>query len=255
MLSEKGMLLLGQVFMVVLAFVLAVAPNLYMFAILAYFALIFGFSIYRSRSGSRSGVSREEIEKSPTLLREDKAFELAMGDEHYIKEVSGQAKTMLVSFALFPVYWIIFRAAYAVKPQAVQFFARHGITDERIVMFIVWVAVFELMFLLNQALRRVMGGSLQAAPMVPSGFRVTRKGIVLKGGLGQVIGFPLPSGSEVELNESRGFVEIRMPKGPRLRLYTRKARKLYDIITRYGLQAGESGESGGNKTEPGDESR
>jgi len=248
--NERMMLLLGQLFMVVLALVLAVAPRLYLVAIIVYFALIFGISFHRSRRAGGARVAREEVERARTLLKEDKSFELAINDEEYVKAMSRQAKAMLIPLLLLPVYIVIFREAAMLQPRVSEILSRHlGISDERAAAFIVWLLVFETLFLLNQAVRLFTAGRGQAvAPMVPAGFRVTDKGIVIKGGLGQVIGFPLPEGTEVKLNEQAGYVEIRLPRSPQpLRLYTRKARRLYDIITRYGLRGGQARKDGGEK--------
>ncbi len=248
--NERMMLLLGQLFMVVLALVLAVAPRLYLVAIIAYFALIFGISFHRSRRAGGARVTREEVERARTLLKEDKSFELALNDEEYVKAMSRQAKAMLVPLLLFPLYIIIFREAAVLQPSVSELLSRHlGISDERVAAFIVWLIVFEALFLLNQAVRLLTAGrGQQLAPMVPAGFRVTDKGIVIKGGLGQVIGFPLPEGTEVRLNEQAGYVEIKLPRSPQsLRLYTRKARRLYDLIVRYGLRGGEARGSGEEK--------
>ncbi len=242
--NERMMMLLGQLFMVVLALVLAVAPRLYLVAIIAYFALIFGISFHKSRRAGGARVTREEIERARTLLKEDKSFELALNDEEYVNAMSRQAKAMLVPLLLLPIYIVIFREAAVLQPSVSELLSKHlGISDERVAAFIVWLIVFEVLFLLNQAVRLfTTGRGQQLAPMVPAGFKITDKGIVIKGGLGQVIGFPLPEGTEVRLNEQAGYVEIRLPRSSQpLRLYTRKARRLYDIIVRYGLRGRETG--------------
>jgi uncharacterized membrane protein len=236
--NERTMIIMGQVFMVILAAVLAVAPRLYLVAVLAYFAVLFGVSMYRSRRAG-GGVSREEIVRARTLLREEKAFEIALEDEEYIGAMSKQAKAMLIPLLLFPVYIWIFDYVKSLQSNL----AGSGY-DPRLVAFAVWLAAFEAMFLLNQAIRRFTAGKNAMAPLVPGGYRVTDKGIVFKGGLGQVIAFPLPEGTEVRLNADRSYVEIRLPgRQAPVRLYTKKARRLYDIIMRYGLGQGSTGDN------------
>ena len=235
-------MIIGQVFMIVLAAVLALVPHLYLVAVLAYFALIFGVSMYRARRTSTGSVTREEIMRSRTLLREDKALELALEDEEYISAMSRQAKAMLIPLLLFPLYIFIFRYIPALENMVKSNYS----IDPRLAAFAVWLGAFEAMFLLNQLVRRFTAGKNVVAPMVPGGYRVTDKGIVIKGGLGQVIGFPLPDDTEVRLDAEKGYVEIKMPgSNAPLRLYSKKARKLYDIILRYGLR--------GSKTEKEDQ--
>jgi len=240
MLSGRAMILLGQVFMIVLSAVLALAPRLYMVVILLYLGLVMGLGVYRSRRGVGSA-SREDVERARTLIKEDKSFELAMEDDDYIKSLSKQMKTMMLNLLLFPVYILIFQLARAMQPGAISYFNSIGLSDPRLAVFATWLIVFESMFLLSQAMRKVLGGSIEPAPMVPASYRVTEKGIVLKSGLKSVISFPLPENTRVLLNESKNYVELRLPKGSKVRLYTRKARRLYEILTRYGRVTDGSG--------------
>ncbi len=235
--SEKSMIILGQLFMIVLSLVLAFEPRLYMVAIIVYFGLIVGIGMVRSRRGT-GAVSREEVLKSRTVFKEDKALEIALEDDEYVKAMSKQAKAMIIPLLLFPLYIVIFRYVPLIENKVAPL-----VGDKRVATFIIWLAAFEAMFLLNQVIRRMSAGKNVVAPMVPAGYRVTPKGIVLKGGMGQVIGFPFPEGTEVRLNAERNYVEIRLPNsGSRIRLYSRKARRLYDIIARYGIGEGRTGE-------------
>jgi uncharacterized membrane protein len=229
--SEKTMIIIGQVFIVVLALILAFMPKLYMIAIIAYFALIFGVSMVRARR-STGGVSRDEIMRARSLFKEDKAFEVALEDEEYVKAMSRQAKAMMIPLLLFPIYILIFRYVPHIQGNIA-----HIVGDEKLATFLVWFAAFEAMFLLNQAIRRITASGGSMAPLVPAGYRVTDKGIVFKGGMGQVIGFPFPEGTKVRLDSERNYVELQLPgSGAPIRLYTRKARRLYELIMRYGFK-------------------
>jgi len=237
--NEKMMLIVGQVFIVVLALILAFQPRLYLVAIIAYFALIFGVSMFRARRGS-GGASREEVLQSRTLFKEDKALELALEDEEYVKAMSRQAKAMMIPLLLFPLYILIFRYVPNLQKSLEGSFS-----DPRLAAFLVWLAAFEAMFLLNQVVRKVAARDGAVAPLVPGGYRVTDKGIVFKGGFGQIIGFPLPEGSEVRLNAERNYVEIRLPRSAQpIRLYSRRARRLYEILARRALGGTEDKGSG-----------
>jgi len=234
--DQRTMLIVGQVFIVILAVILALAPNLYKFAILLYFVGIIAISMYKARSTGSSGVSREEVEKARTLFREEKAMELAAEDEEYLREVSKQVRAMFIPLLLFPVYIVIFQAVPALEPRVAEALQGLGIADARVARLLLWLAAFEGMFALNQVVRKLTGGASKPAPMVPPAYRVTEKGIVIKGGLGRVIPFPLPSGAEVRLDEKRNYVEIEMGKGVRMRFYTRKARRLYELLLRHGVK-------------------
>lgn len=234
MLSERAMMLIGQLYLAVLSLVIAIAPHYYWLVFIVYIVAMMALGMYSAR-GVSGKVSREEVVKARTLMKEDKAFEIAMEDEDLIRLYAGQAKSMMIMLLLLPIYYILFRAAAAYHDEVVANLNSIGIHGV-LAGFVFWLLVFEAMFLLSQASRKLMvGGGVKQPPLVPHGFRVTEKGIVMKGSMGQVIGFPLPEGSEVKLNESKNYVEIRYPKGSRVRLYTRKARKLYEYIVRYGL--------------------
>lgn len=236
MLSERMMLVIGQVYLAILSLVLAIAPKYYTFVFIIYFVAIMALGMYSARSSGGRSVPREEIERARTLLKEDKAFELAMEDEELVKQYAGQAKTMLVMLMLFPVYILLFKSASMYHDEIIARLESMGISST-MAGFIFWLLVFETMFAISQLTRRIVArGGRGQPPLVPHGFRVTEKGIVVKGSFGQVIGFPLPEGSEVRLDEAKNYVEIKYPRGNRVRLYTRKARKLYEYIRRYGLQ-------------------
>lgn len=236
LMNDKMILVVGQLLVVVLALALAYAPQYYIFIIMLYFVGIFGFSMYKSRrAGSR--VSKEEIESARTLFKEDKALDLAVGDEDYVRMLSRQWKTLIFSFLLFPVYAIIFNFARSAQPAFHEFLAGLGLASEKLAAFILWVIVFELFFIINHGIRRVlMGGKSISVPLVPPAYKVTEKGVITRGGFGPTIGFPLPKGSTVELNNERNYVEIKLPKGGTIRLYSKRASRLYEIIQRYGLR-------------------
>lgn len=230
--SSRSMILMGQVFMLVLALILAVAPQLYLVALIAYFVVVLGISFVRAR-GSQGRVDRSEVERARTLLKEDKALDLAVEDSEYVSAVSKQVKATFIPLLLFPLYIYVFRS----EPLIENLIKPYIGASEALTRFIAWVIVFELLFAINQVLRIVIG-AVEPAPAVPAAYRVTSKGILTRGPVGGVIGFPLPEGTEVRLNEEKNYVEIRLPKGNKIRLYTRKARRLYEIIQQYGLATG-----------------
>jgi len=234
------MLLLSQAYLIVLAAVLAVAPRYYLIVFFVYFAAILLVSAYFSRRSIRGAkVSREEVESARQLFVERNALDVAAEDDELVRIYGRQLKGMLLSFALLPLYWVIFEAARRLQPSFESLLAEYGVGG-KLAGFILWVATFEVMFLLSFVVRRfTVGGFFTASPtqqppMVPASYVVTDKGILVKGAMGSIIGFPLPEGTKVRVDERRGFVEIVFKSGSRIRLYTRRARRLYELIVRFG---------------------
>jgi uncharacterized membrane protein len=238
--SAGRMLLTSQAYLVVLAAVLAVAPRYYLLVFFVYLAVIFVFSFFSSRRSMRgAGVSREEVESARQLFVERNALDVAAADDELIRLYGRQMKGMLLSLVLLPVYWAIFDAARRLQPSFEQLLSSYGVGD-KLAGFILWIIAFEVMFLLSFLVRKFTVGSFfvsspsQQPPMVPASYVVTDKGILVKGAMGSVIGFPLPEGTKVRVDEKRGFVEIVFKSGGRVRLYTRRVRRLYELIVRFG---------------------
>jgi uncharacterized membrane protein len=237
-LSQRTMMIISQLYIIILAYAFAAFPRYVWLLFLIYLGLMIGLSTYSARSSGGVSVSRQEIERARQLLREENALQLAMEDEELLDLYSKQMKASMISFAIvllyLPLFWII-RGNYQ---SLVDGLRKLGVSSEVTAGFIIWLSVFEAMTILNFLVQRRLGlrAGKSIAPMVPKGFIVTDKGIMLKGSLGKVIGFPLPEGTKVTLNEERNYVEIEEPKGGKIRLYTMKARRLYEIITRYGLR-------------------
>jgi uncharacterized membrane protein len=234
------MLLVSQAYLIVLAAVLAMAPRYYLIVFFVYFAIIMLVSAYWGRrrvKGSR--VSREEIESARQLFVERNAFDVAAMDDELMHIYGKQLKGLLLSFLLLPVYWAIFEAARRLQPSFEEFMAGYGLGGKG-AGFLLWLITFEVMFLLSFVVRKFTVGSFfsmspsQQPPMVPASYIVTDKGIIIKGAMGSVIGFPLPEGTKVRVDEKRGFVEIVFRSGGKIRLYSKRARRLYELIVRFG---------------------
>ncbi|ABM80956.1 DUF2208 domain-containing protein [Hyperthermus butylicus] len=243
MLDTRSMMLVSQVYFVILAMVLAIAPQYYMLVFLIYFVAIMAFSMYTSKRRMKGArIPREEVEAARQLFREDNSFQIAVEDEELVRQLTGQAKTAIMTFLFLPIYITIFELVRRNYSSLISALQGAGLS-ETLAGFVVWFAAFETMFLISMVSRRVVRQAKQP-PMVPRGFVVTEKGILLKGSMGGVIGFPLPEGTEVKLDEKRNCVEIVFPGGSRLRLYTRKARRVYELIQRLGLRGAKTGGSG-----------
>lgn len=238
MLSRRTMLLISQVYVVVLSYAFAAYPHYVWLLFIIYLGLMLGLGMYSARGSFGKGVNKAEVERARQLFREDNALQLAMEDEEllalYTKQIKGMTSTLLIMVFYLPLFYIV---SHYYKDIVARLQAM-GIGSQTIAGFIVWLSLFEFMTIIGLWMQRrtgVMGGGPPPMPSVPQRYVVTDKGIVIKGAMGRVIGFPLPEGSKVELNESKGYVEITDPKGVKIRLYSSKARRLYDLITRYGL--------------------
>ncbi len=241
MLSRRTMMLISQVYIVVLAYAFVAFPRYVWLLFLIYLGLMMGLSAYSARGGGGAGVTRADIERARQLLREENALQLAMEDEELLALYSKQMKASMMSFAVLFLYIPLFYAVRYYYRSLVDLLKNLGAPSDTVAGFIIWLGLFEIMTIVSFIIQRRGGlGDKPIAPMVPKGFVVTDKGILLKGSLGRIIGFPLPEGTRVELNESKGYVEIVEPKGARIRLYTMKAKRLYEIIQRYGLRGEKS---------------
>ena len=237
MLSRRTMMLISQVYIVILAYAFVAFPRYVWLLFLIYLGLMMGLSAYSARGGVKTSVTRADIERARQLLREENAFQLAMEDEELLALYSKQMKVSMMSFVVLILYLPLFYVVRYYYKSLVGLLKSIGAPSNTVAGFIIWLSLFELMTIVSFLIQRRGGvGDKPIVPMVPKGFVVTDKGILLKGSLGRIIGFPLPEGTRVEVNEAKGYVEIIEPKGTRIRLYTMKAKRLYEIIQRYGLR-------------------
>ncbi len=186
----------------------------------------------------------EEILDAPKLFEEDKAYELQMEDKQFIVEMQQQSKFtmytsmgMIISILYFMLLWKYVDDLYAIFLSSVQ--------SERAAWFLAFLVYFEGLFVINQlsmvwALRKI--GKMPIIQVARS-YTVTPKGIVIGGIIGKsTIRFPLPEDARIRVDEKRKFVEI-VRHGrrtvTRVRLYTRRTRRLADIIKKYGRAAEE----------------
>jgi uncharacterized membrane protein len=228
------MLVIGQLYLILLALVLAAAPQYYLYVFILYFVAIMGFSTIVSRRRFKTSIPIEEIERSRTLLKEDKAFEIAMEDEELLKLLGGQMRTLLLTLAFLPLYYVIFRFVRANHDMLAESIASLLGTSTTVGAFLVWLGAFEVMYVVSFASRRLLMRGQVSIPVVPRSFTVTQKGILIRGGMGQAISFPLEESTKVEYDDKRRYVEISTASGARIRLYTKNLKKLLEAIEKYG---------------------
>ncbi len=237
MLSERAMLVVSQLYLMVLSLVLSIAPKYYLIVFIAYFAVIIGLSSYVGRARFKAKYSPDEIKQSRVLLREEKAFELAMQDEELVGIFAKQTRSMLFMFLMFPVYIVLFRAVTANFPQWSDSLANILNGSKLLAGFIIWLATFEVMYIISLLSRKIVLRERVQIPTIPRAYEITMKGIILKGGFGKTIGFPLPEETKLSINEARGYVEIVFPKGNPIRLYTKKPKRVYELLEKYALKS------------------
>ena len=186
----------------------------------------------------------EEVLDAPKLFEESKAYELQMEDKQFIVEMQQQSKFtmytsmgMIVSILYFMLLWKYVDNLYMLFLSTAH--------NDRIAWFLAFLVYFEGLFVINQlsmiwALRRI--GKMPIIQVARS-YTVTPKGIVISGIIGKnTVRFPLPEDARIRVDEKRRFVEIvRHGKRTvtRIRLYTRRTRRLADIIKKYGRVAEE----------------
>lgn len=237
MLSERAMLIVSQLYLMVLSLVLSIAPRYYLIVFIAYFAVIIGLSSYVGRARFKAKYRPEEIKQSRVLLREEKAFELAMQDEELVGIFAKQTKSMLFMFLMFPIYIVLFRTVTANFPQWSESLANTLNGNKLLAGFIIWLVTFEIMYSISLLSRKLILRERVQIPTIPRSYEITAKGIILKGGFGRTIGFPLPDETKLNVNEARGYVEIVFPKGNPIRLYTKKPRRVYELLEKYALRS------------------
>ena len=224
------MLLVSQVSIIVFALVLGVAPHLYLAAFIAYLFVIAATTVATQRRLGRGGRA-DEILAGRKLYEERNALDIAVRDEQLTTELSKQARQLLLSFASLGVAVAVFGAASMVKSDMIAFL-RGATGSDVLANFLYWLIIFETIFAASRLTGLAFGVKpSQQPPFIPSRYVVTDRGIVVPSIISTAIRFPLPEDYEITVNERRGFVEIRDPRGRSIRLYARNPRRLYELIT------------------------
>jgi uncharacterized membrane protein len=208
-------------------------------------ALIVVLGVWQARrSQGPFGVKAkpEEVEDARELFQEESVRELQMKDEGLAKDIEAQSRALmalnlalLVGLAYFVVFWRFLDPLYL-------YFKENVVADDRAAHFLAFLVYLEGYFVISTVATYIASRRIGPLPMInmPSSYKVTEKGIVYKGLISKTaLPFPLPSGVEVRLDESRRFVEL-VKRDKRsvvvLRLYSKNPRRLYQIIKRYGLR-------------------
>jgi len=200
-------------------------PYRWLFFIL-YFIVISWASLILTK---KRGVRPDEVLAGRIFYEERNTREVMVRDEKLIEEMRVQGKMLTWMFASFGIAIMVFWIASYFHSNFTTFVRASIVNDIYFAEFLYWVVVLEIIGITNLALRKLVMPK-QQLPLMPSRYIVTDRGIVIPGVMGFALKFPL-KGYSVKLDEKRSFVEIE-GRGLRLRLYTSRPRRLYDLITR-----------------------
>ncbi len=217
------------------AFILAYYPSLYLPALIA-FIVIMGLVAYRGQSGGASRREVEEVLSSRLLYSEGQLEKIMAEDEKLVEEYSRLMKAttlpLLVTFPLAIGLFFILPGAYSKLVEGLGLSGPLG-------RMIDWLLVFETISAVTFGLRAAMTRKHRITHMlmIAREFEVREKGLVVHAGLRpMVIPFPLSRDYRVEVDEDRRFVELVEDKRKlRIRLYTSRPRRVYELIRRLGL--------------------
>jgi uncharacterized membrane protein len=235
-------LLIGQLGMIIYSLLAAVLGKTAKTFILAFILLILIQVIINRRGKNPLGqekVPAEEVLKGNKLFEEKDVRELQMNDKDLLKDMQEQSKfTMYTSLGMFVAMFYFILLWKYIDPLH-QFFLQYT-SNDRIALFLAFLIYFEGLFVINQLFMFWGIKKVGKVPIVqtPRSYTITDKGIVIGGLVGKSsLLFPLPPGTYVESNERRKFVElIRHGKRSivRIRFYTRRVRRLEEILKKYG---------------------
>jgi len=223
----KKMLVIQQLSTFLIAAIMVFGGPYRWILFILYFIAISGASLILIR---RRSAKPDEVLAGKILYEEKNIREIIMKDEKLIEEMRVQSKILTLTFATLIIAIIIFWVAGYFHTSFIEIIRTTISNNLYFAEFLYWVAILEVIGVINLILRRILMPK-QQLPIMPNRYIVTDKGIVVPGIMGLALKFPLKNYS-VKLDEKRGFVEIE-GKGLRLRLYTSRPRRLYDIITRF----------------------
>ncbi|MET1102176.1 MAG: DUF2208 domain-containing protein [Pyrodictiaceae archaeon] len=222
------MLLISQLSSILFAAILAFIPQYYILIFVIYLAVMIGLNTMLQRKGVKG--SKDKVLSARVLFKEEKAMEIALKDNKLMEELGAQTRMMVTSLLSLAIAFLIFWVYNLFKDIIVS--RLHVVLGSmQLSYFIYWIIVFETIFLLNRLMAwRTLSSQMTQQPLLPSKYVVTERGITSMGFGGFTIEFPLPEDHELLVDERRGFVEIKLPKGRRLRFYSRNPRRLYELI-------------------------
>ncbi len=227
--TSKKMLLIGQVSLLFFAAILAFIPQYYILVFILYLVVMFALTAFMQRRAAKGDKNR--IMAGRVYFEEKNAMEIALQDEQLVSELTAQARLMSISFASLFIALGVFWIMGLYRDDIIRFFSLY-VDNESLQLFLYWLLLFETIFVINRGITVYLARGRKAAqPLIPNQYVVTDRGIASPGVFGVALEFPLPDNIAISLNEKQRFVEIVVNENRRIRLYTKKPQKLYDIIT------------------------
>ncbi len=234
--------LLGQLSMFVYAFILTLLGPTHK-AFLIAFVLMIAMMFFMNRSKTnvlgQAKVPAEEILQGKKLFEEKGVRELQMSDSEIMREMQEQSKfTMYSSLGMFFSFFY-FIVLWKYVPDLHNMLVAY-VSNDKLALFLAFFIYFEGLFIINQLFMVWSIRKVGKVPMLqtPNNYTITDKGIVVSGLVGKsTILFPLPPDTRMRVNERRKFVEL-IKHGKRtvtrIRFYTRRVKRLEEILRKYG---------------------
>ncbi|MEB3757840.1 MAG: DUF2208 domain-containing protein [Desulfurococcales archaeon] len=240
--------LLSQVSIIVFSLAAAFFRHYYGYIILLFFIVYFVAMAKLNKSKAGKGkVPVEEMQASKKFIEEKNARDIMMEDKELSKDMAEQMNAMKIMMIPSLIVMVYFFLLWKYVPTIGDYLTPY-VNSHPIAYFLAFLLYFEGSFAITWGSRIYMlrkTGHIVSYNM-PTSYRVTEKGILVGGLLGQQpIPFPLEDDVELNLNEKRKFVEIIQTKDRniiKIRLYTKQPRRLYDILVRYGLKGRKPGD-------------
>ncbi|HIQ02953.1 MAG TPA: DUF2208 domain-containing protein [Desulfurococcales archaeon] len=223
---------LSQIMIPFFAFIMTYIPDLAWLFFILYFVIFMSISViigrrmYTGRVGDREAILSG---KRVFTVSSKEVQQLIMKDRYLMEDLKAQASPLLYMFLTLIVIWIIFLYLLPL--------IRDVTPEYSLLRFLAYVGLYELLFGVSYVNRLIMmvRGKTQTALMVLNEYVVTEKGII--GGKGITLKFPIKV-KNITVNEDRRFVELEIETGgfmgattsTKLRLYSRKARALYEYL-------------------------
>lgn len=234
--------LVSQIFVIVYSVIAAfLGINFRTFLLVLVFVILATYVQSRlSRKDPLGGaaVSTDLVMSGKKLYEEKNVREIQMKDAELMRDMQPQFRYMMwLNLALF-VGLAYFFLAWG-RVESLKAILMERVNNEIAAAFLAFLIYMEGFFIINQL---AMYGAMVKAGKVPfitypNEYVITEKGIVFRGLLSSTaIGFPLPSGVSIRLDESRGFVDL-VKEGKRsvsvIRLYSRAPKRLYELLRRH----------------------
>lgn len=230
---------MGQAIIPVFAAVVTWYPQFTTPFFILYFIVIMGIMFIITRRTMRGGKKEDEkfVRKSREIVRaKTKEIQsLMLRDEKLAADMKAQLPSMLFIFVPF----IIIIMMFPILGGIVSVMTKEGTTER----FLANIGLYEMFFMVSIFSTIAMKISAKrrgySSLLVPTDYIVTEKGLVATVGAQKIVlKFPIKA-KRIHVDEERGFVEIDADVGglmsmhdvpPRLRLYSKKPRELWEIL-------------------------